>query len=209
MLGQTQMDWLKAALPASQARWKCLLNEVMMMRLAVVNQPGRGPERVPLALWRYPGQIDADVYVNLDAWDGYPSERTMLLQLIANLQIANVVVCSGDFHNCYAGVLRPDFTAPESPPVAVEILGGSVSSYGSAEYFGRDLTTVGRQIIPQANPHMAYLDLNYHVYTKIVVTPWQMQANYMAVQTVRQPVAKAFLLQRLMIPDGEPQLILS
>lgn len=208
MLGPDQMDWLTVMLPASRARWKCLLNQVMMMRLALAAQHGHETARLPLAMLRQPVQIDEDIYINLDAWDGYPHERAALIQLIAEQQITNVVVCSGDFHNCYAGVLQPDFTVPESPAVAVEVLGGSVSSHGSAEYFGRDLTTLGRQIVPQMNPHMAYLDLNYHVYTKIVVTPGQLQASYIAVQTVRQPISAAFVLQHLTIPDGEPRLIL-
>jgi alkaline phosphatase D len=207
MLGLPQRGWLQASLASSQAHWKCVLNQMMMMRLAVVNQPGAQVERLPLTALRQPVQIDQDVYVNLDAWDGYPVERAALLQWIADQRIANVVVCSGDFHNCYAGLLRPDFTNPESPVVAVEILGGSVTSYGLAEYFGRDLTALGRQIVPRVNPHIAYLELKHHVYTKVVVTPGQMQASYIAVRTVTQPVSQAFVLQRFTIPDGESRLI--
>jgi len=209
MLGQAQRDWLHTALAASRARWRCVLNQMMMMRLAVASASGTKAEGLPLAALRQPVQIDQDVYVNLDAWDGYPHERATLLQWIADQGIANVVVCSGDFHNCYAGVLKPDFTNPESPAVAVEVLGGSVTSYGATEYFGRDLTAQARQIIPRVNPHIAYLDLKYHVYTKVDVTPGHMEVSYIAARTVAQPISQTFLLQRLTIPDGEPRLIVS
>jgi alkaline phosphatase D len=156
---------------------------------------------------RSPAAIDQAVYVNLDAWDGYPSERTQLLQFIAGQALRNVVVCTGDAHNCCAGVLRPDFKNPADAPVAVEFVGGSVSSFGAAEIVGQDITELARKIVPQANPHIEYLDLKHHVYTKVVVSPGQMDVQYIAVATVAHPASGAFLLQRFIVPDGKSQLI--
>ena len=152
--------------------------------------------------------VAQDVYVNLDAWDGYPAERTALLAAIAGADIRNVVVCSGDFHNCYAGELRLDFEDSASPAVAVECVGGSVSSFGLTELVGRDLTALARQLVPRVNPHIQYLDLRYHVYTKVIVTPEYMDVRYVAVDTVTQPTSSAFLLQRFIVPNGSPRLIL-
>ena len=208
MLGDAQRGWLQAALRVSTAQWKCLLNEVMMMRLALIHQDMTSAEHLPISVLRQPAAIAEDVYVNLDAWDGYPAERTALLQFIADQGIRNVVVCTGDLHNCFAGVLRPDFQDPASPAVAVECVGGSVSSFGAAELLGRDLTTLARQLIPPMNPHVKYLDLTYHVYTKVVVTPEAMDIRYIAVNTVAQPTSPAFLLQRFIVPNGEPRLVL-
>jgi alkaline phosphatase D len=207
MLGEAQKHWLQSALQASRAQWKCLLNAVMMMRFALINQRGRGADGLPLAILRSPGAIEEDVYVNVDAWDGYPSERTQLLQFIADRALRNVIVCTGDSHNCYAGVLRPDFEAPSSPPVAVECVGGSVSSFGAAEVVGQDITALARQLVPRVNPHIAYLDLRHHVYTKVIVSRAQMDVQYIAVKTVAQPTSSAFLLQRFIVPDGDSRLI--
>jgi alkaline phosphatase D len=207
MLGGMQKSWLKSALQASTARWKCLLSENMMMRLALINQQADTAESIPLSLLHQPIAIDEDVYVNLDAWDGYPRERTELLQFIADQGILNVVVCSGDFHNCYAGVLRPEFRDTASPAVAVEFVGASVSSFGAAEIVGRDLTMLGRKLVPPINPHIAYLDLKHHVYAKVIVTPARMEVRYLAVETVSQPTSRAFLLQRFVAPDGQSRLI--
>jgi alkaline phosphatase D len=207
MLGEAQKHWLQSTLQASQAQWKCLLNPVMMMRFAVINQQGNRAERLPLSILRQPGAIDQDVYVNLDAWDGYPSERTQLLQFVADQRLRNVAVCTGDVHNCLAGVLRPDFKDSSSPAVAVEFVGASVSSFGSAEITGQDLTALGRKLVPRVNPHIAYLDLKHHVYTKVSVSPTQMDVRYIAASTVAQPASNAFLLQRFTVPDGASRLI--
>jgi alkaline phosphatase D len=208
MLGEAQRGWLQSTLQASAARWKCLLSEVMMMRLALINQRGSLGERLPLSILRQPGAIDQDVYVNLDGWDGYPNERGHLLQFIADQGLRNVVVCAGDVHNCYAGILQADFEDPASPAVGVEFVGASVSSFGSAEITGQDLTELGRRLVPHMNPHIAYVDLKHHVYTKITVTPIQMEVRYIAVRTVAQSVSRAFLLQRFVVPDGVSRVML-
>ena len=206
MLGEAQKSWLKSTLQASTARWKCLLNEVMMMRLAFSDANPPALAELPMRLLHQPALSEDGFYVNLDAWDGYPAERAELLQFITDQHIRNVVVCTGDIHNCFAGVLRPDFSDPESPPVAVEIVGGSVSSINVADALGRNLTPLARQVIPLVNPHIRYLDLKYHVYTKVTVTPEHMDVSYIAVQTVLEPVSAAFLLERFRIRDGELRL---
>jgi alkaline phosphatase D len=208
MLGEAQRHWLHTTLQASKTQWKCLLSEVMMMRLAVINPRGSLAERLPLSILRQPGAIDQDVYVNLDAWDGYPNERSYLLQFIADQGLRNVAVCTGDVHNCYAGVLRADFKDSSSPAVGVEFVGASVSSFGIAEMTGQDLTELGRRLVPRVNPHIAYLDLKYHVYTKVIVSPTQMDVRYIAVRTVAQPVSSAFLLQRFVVPNGKSRMLL-
>lgn len=208
MLGEAQRGWLQSGLRVSRAQWKCLLNQVMMMRFAVINQRESAGAQLPISILRQPVAIDEGVYVNLDAWDGYPSERAELLQFIADQGIRNVVVCTGDLHNCFAGVLRPDFEDSTSPAAAVECAGGSVSSFGTAETTGLDLTMPARRIVPRVNPHITYLDLKYHVYTKVIVTPEYMDIRYIAVDTVSQPASSAFLLQGFIIPAGESRLIL-
>jgi len=180
----------------------------MMMRLAVINQHESLGERLPLSILRQPRAIEQDVYVNLDGWDGYPNERSQLLQFIADQELRNVVICTGDVHNCYAGVLKPDFEDSASPAVGVEFVGASVSSFGIAEMTGQDLTELGRRAVPHVNPHIAYLDLKHHVYTKIIVTPVQMEVRYIAVKTVAQSISNAFLLQRFVVPAGTSRVVL-
>jgi hypothetical protein len=87
-------------------------------------------------------------------------------------------------------------------------VGASVSSFGTAELLGRDLTSLGRKLVPPVNPQIEYVDLKHHVYTKIIVGPESMDVRYMAVSAVSQPASQVFLLQRFIIPDGESRLVL-
>ncbi|UFP94298.1 alkaline phosphatase D family protein [Gloeobacter morelensis] len=219
MLGYQQRSWLKKNLLGSQARWKVLLNEMMLVRFVAfdIGADGRPTGKAPRFFSR-PRRVEGDVvseangltlYINLDAWDGYPAERTELLSFIADKQIRNVVVWTGDIHNCYAGVLKPDFTDPASPPVAVEVVGGSVSSAGVFELLGSlfDPTALAAPLLQQSNPYIEYVDLKYHVYTKAVLTRESMQVSYRAVETITETVSASFTLQSFTIPDGESQLL--
>jgi alkaline phosphatase D len=84
MLGEAQKSWLRSALQTSKAQWKCVLNEAMMMRLALSTQQLGSGERLPLNMLRQPFAVNAEIYVSVDAWDGYPSERTELLPFVAD-----------------------------------------------------------------------------------------------------------------------------
>lgn len=76
-LSIAQMDWFKAALSASTARFKIVCNSVPMTNLAdtVV------------------GQIEAN-----DRWQGYPEQRNEILNHIGSDGITGVFWISGDFH---------------------------------------------------------------------------------------------------------------
>ncbi|AGY57292.1 alkaline phosphatase D family protein [Gloeobacter kilaueensis] len=225
MLGTSQKTWLKDNLAASAARWKVILNEVMAMRFAAIDISLFGPtgqapryfdRALPIKNPRLYQGANQDLinsltlYINLDAWDGYPAERQELLQFIGDRQIKNVVFWTGDIHNCYAGLLKPDFTDPNSPTVAVEVVGGSVSSAGVYELVGGlNLTALGRLLLQATNPHILYLDLKYHVYSKAVITPDSMQVSYRAVKSIVSTTSSRFTLKSFTIPNGQPQLIVN
>lgn len=205
MLGQTQKQWLQDGLANSTRRWKFLLSEVMVQQFLLTNFD-RGSRRLTDQLFPQAREITPGLFLNLDAWDGYPAERTQLLEFIRDRNIDNVVVCTGDIHNCYAGELRPDFQNLNQPSVGVEVVTGSVSSAGIGELSGRNLNRLGNRLILGANPSMRYLDVFYHVFTKMVVTPAQVQVSYEAVRTILRPQSLAFTLQSFTIPNGESRL---
>ncbi|CAA0104545.1 Phospholipase D [BD1-7 clade bacterium] len=68
---------------------------------------------------------------NLDAWDGYPYERDLVLNEIADTASA-VVVLAGDTHNAWANNL----TDTNGNPVAVEFATAGVTSPGLESYLG-------------------------------------------------------------------------
>jgi alkaline phosphatase D len=89
-MSREQLDWLKAGLAASPARFKLVLNSV------------------PIS--NYPGAFFA---LTLDdRWQGYPAERTELLEFIEGRNIPGVLWLTGDFHMGVAG--RVSATGPGS-----------------------------------------------------------------------------------------------
>ncbi len=119
-LGSRQMSFVKRRLDKSPATWKLIANQAMIMRTV------------------YPGGD----YIGFDPWQGYPRERTELLQHIRNKKIDNVVFLTGDIHTFIAGDVRIGDNDPN--PVATEFVGGSITSQGLGEG--------GGGVVPGANP---------------------------------------------------------
>ena len=86
----------------------------------------------------YPG----GKYIGFDAWQGYPRERSELLQHIQRKKIDDVVFITGDIHTFIAGDVR--INDNDKVPVATEFVGGSITSQGLGEG--------GGGVVPGANP---------------------------------------------------------
>jgi alkaline phosphatase D len=86
-ISRAQMDWLKDALLTTEAHFKIIANSVPIVRY---NDPP----------W----------LMATDRWQGYASQRTELLDFIADSGITNVWFLSGDFHT--ASVATVDRTGP-------------------------------------------------------------------------------------------------
>jgi phosphodiesterase/alkaline phosphatase D-like protein len=111
MLGGGQLEWLLSELRASRATWKIVANQVVMAASQEGEERSSG-----------------------DSWDGYPAERSRILQTIERAGIDNVVVLTGDAHVFMNSLLADDFAGvaadPNRKPAAVEYVGGSVTSRG-------------------------------------------------------------------------------
>lgn len=121
---------------------------------------------------------------NLDAWDGYPYEREILL---AAFQGKKVVCLAGDTHNSWANTLtRIDTTTGETVAVAQEFATTSVSSPGFESYLGLDPSAVGgfEQAITILIDELSYLNAANRGYVKINFTTGAAVADYIFVDTV-------------------------
>ena len=112
MLGAAQERWLAEGLAASTARWKLLAQSTQVSSTSIETPKGR-------QTWT-------------DAWDGYPLARQRLLQGIADAKVRNAVTLGGDVHRFVAADLRVLPNDANSPIVASEFVGGSVSSRGAS-----------------------------------------------------------------------------
>jgi alkaline phosphatase D len=128
MLGAAQEAWLKDGLVRTRAKWNVIVQQTLMAQ----NDRKAGPGQ---AFWT-------------DGWDGYPAARTRLLGDIAHSKALNPLVIGGDVHCTWVADLRTDFDDPQSPVVATEFCGTSITSQGPNP---KDIAATIAE-----NPHIRY-----------------------------------------------------
>ena len=110
MLGAQQEHWLGAGLQRSRARWKLLAQQTVFAHMDQAAGPDTG-------YWS-------------DGWSGYPAARQRLVDFIAERNIANPLVLSGDIHAFLANDVHARPGDPDTPIVATEFVTTSISSPG-------------------------------------------------------------------------------
>ena len=170
-LGRPQMDFVKNTLRTSQAAWKVMANEVMIM----------------------PVELPGGAFATFDGWQGYPVEREELLGFIKTSGIKDVVFVTGDIHVFVAGDARTNLGAGE--PVAVEFVGGSITSRGLAEGEGgivpgandRNPSDVGLvDLLRSANPWADQADLAHHGYARVTATQQRFDCEFVRMATIKR-----------------------
>jgi alkaline phosphatase D len=162
MLGTAQEHWLRGQLTGSPARWNVIGQQVLMAEL----------DR----------DLDPDIRrFDMDKWDGYRVPRQRLLTFLAEARVRNPVVLSGDFHRHIVAELRPDFSRPETPPVAAEFLNTSISSNGDGRERSKRLTALLHD-----NPHLRFASaLRGYVRHDITDAVWHADMRVVDRVTVR------------------------
>jgi alkaline phosphatase D len=162
ILGAAQRDWLFAGLAAGGSAWNVIANQVGFAPLARRNNR-------------------QEVVFSLDSWDGYVADRQLVLDFLAQRQITNAVVITGDSHENSVRNVPPDFRSFDGAPVATEFLGTSISSEGD------DFPPLPTDT---DNPHRLFTD--YHRgYVGVTLDPQLWTTEFRAVESVttRVPVA--------------------
>ena len=103
ILGVAQKQWLLDQLAQSTARWKLIGQQVVFSEF-----------NVGWAAAVTGGTYAATESIFLDIWDGYPAERSAIVDFLADNEIDNVVLLTGDFHSSFA------FDVAD-PPVNVQL----------------------------------------------------------------------------------------
>jgi alkaline phosphatase D len=159
VLGEAQEAWLLNNLNRSEATWKALAQQIMVMDLD-----------------RNPGE---DYGVNTDSWAGYRVPRARLLQHIRDRRIDNVVVLTGDEHQNYAGELHIDGRNPGRTPIATEFVATSISSGGD----GSDVRGDQEEFL-RANPQLKFRN-SQRGYVLCDVTPERWQTEFKVLDQVQ------------------------
>jgi alkaline phosphatase D len=154
LLGSEQEAWLGEQLDGSTATWRIICQQVVM---------GQIPE-----------------LINVDAWDGYPAARQRFFDLLAEKEVGDVVVLTGDIHTSFAFDLAPAPLDPErydpatgKGALAVELVTPGVTSPGMTKELA-----AGFEPLLLSNPHIKYTNLWRRGYIIVDVTQERVQGAW-------------------------------
>jgi alkaline phosphatase D len=155
MLGQTQRDWLLQNVTGSTSLWKVWGNEVF---------------QAPLRLT----QTRRSVYIILDAWDGYVSERAYIVRQFKQANVRNLVVLTGDLHTSLASYLKLNYAIDplnlyQPNMVGVEFMTPAITSANLKQLIGNlgAVVDLGEVIVRITNPHIRYFDGEHWGYSTV------------------------------------------
>lgn len=177
MLGQRQEAWLYDGLHSSNARWNILGENVMMVPLLQRTESGEA------AFWT-------------DNWNGYPANRDRVLQTIQESGVSNPVLLAGDIHSFWANDIKLDFEDPNSPTIATEFVGSSITS--NRPPYDLFLTYL------KDNPHVKYFDSRVCGYAMVELTKEQMTTHFRAISDRTDPNATVSTLKTFVVENGRP-----
>jgi alkaline phosphatase D len=177
LLGDTQERWLTRGVDQSPSRWNVLAQQISFSRIPDPTQPTFHP---------------------MDPWSGYPAARDRLLAWIAGRQQKNIVVLTGDIHASFVMNVTRDALQPETPTVATEFIGTSISSGGDGADRWRQL----------ANYETAVPNMRWHSarrgYVRCELSPDRWTTDYRMVPYVRRPGAPVETAATFVVEHGKP-----
>lgn len=166
LLGAKQRGWLQRGLITSTATWNVLAQQVMMGLVELA----KGTEGDPL--------------YSMDQWPGAAYERIALLRYLAEREVPNPVVLTGDIHSNWVNDLRVDDRDQKTPVVATEFVGTSISSGGNGLAKPKTLDA-----LTAANPFVRFHTTERgYVRCEVTATAWR--SDYVAVEDVLKPGGK-------------------
>ncbi|MGC1272845.1 MAG: alkaline phosphatase D family protein [Planctomycetaceae bacterium] len=176
LLGEAQEKWLTDGLAASKATWNVLAQQVMFAPV------DRDPEEA--------------VKRSMDQWPGYEANRRRLLNFFDEAAVSNPVVITGDIHSNWANDLH--LGDAESPVVATEYVGTSISSSGNGSR-GEEYAA-GMQA---DNPFVKFFN-GERGYVQCELSHDLWQSAYQVVEDVTQPGAPLVTRARFATEAGKP-----
>lgn len=175
LLGAEQERWLDDGLAHSKAKWNVIAQQTLMAPAA--SNSGKG-----LVHWT-------------DGWDGYPAARARLMASIAARKPANPVVISGDVHASYVANLHAQPERGDSPVIATEFCGASITSQGPDAKHVQNLLN--------ANPHVRFGNGSMRGYVLVNASRDKLETAYRVVDTVKRKDMKLSTLASFTVESGK------
>src|SRR5215470_6226461 len=134
----------------------------------------------------------------MDKWDGYVQARQRLVNHIAESKLDNVVILSGDNHNNWVLDVKRDPNVEQSPVVASEFVGTSLTSGGD----GNDIAPEFAGVLSK-NPQVKFHN-SQRGYVRCSIIFRQMISDYRIVPYVTKPGAPIETRASFVVEAGHP-----
>jgi alkaline phosphatase D len=178
LLGARQREWLQKSLADSPATWNVMAQQVMM---ALVDRAAG----------------DAHSY-SMDQWPSAAHERMELVRFMQERKVANPVVLTGDIHSNWVNELRVDDRKADTPVIATEFVGTSISSGGNGPE-----TVPGLDKLLAENPCVRFHN-RQRGYVRCTVTPKSWRSDYLMVDDVTKPGGSVNNRASFVVEAGHP-----
>ncbi|QGK71469.1 alkaline phosphatase [Allosaccharopolyspora coralli] len=176
--GPEQEKWITDGFGSSEAKWDVLGQQVIFSKIDLT-----------------PGKEEG---YNMDAWDGYVANRDRIASAMADSNVQNGVVLTGDVHRHWAAEILRTHDDAESTPAGVEFVSTSVSSGGDGD-------DDGKEDVLKENPHVKF-HRNRRGYIRTKFTASELRADYRVLPSVTKKDAKASTAASFVVEDGTPRL---
>jgi alkaline phosphatase D len=180
LLGDAQERWLADGLAASPAEWQVIAQQVMVAPFVATAQE--------------------QVVRSMDQWSGYPEAQRRLVETLGERAPGRAVVITGDIHSSWTNDLRADFERPETPVLATEFVGTSITSggNGSAGFVGAQADQLRAR-----NPHIQWHNARRgYVHCTVDRSAWT--TRYRTVPYVDRPGAPVETAATFRVERGRP-----
>lgn len=179
LLGSRQRNWLQSGLISSDSTWNILAQQVMMGMVGFTQKEG------PLAY-------------SMDQWPGCAYERMGLMKFLEERRVPNPVVLTGDIHSNWVNNLRVDDRNTETPVIATEFVGTSISSGGNGVQKRK-----GHAELLSNNPCVQFQN-SERGYVRCTVSPQKWTSEYMVVDDVTKPGGHVSPRAAFVVEAGTP-----
>lgn len=206
LMGTEQVQWLQGQMAASTATWQVLGQQVLMARMEFpltilqalnpsdtsaqaqiagqkaitdyLTAKGKQAQGYPLTALETALLAQPKLGYNLDAWDGYPAAREILLSTAAALN-KRLVVLAGDTHNAW----HSDLTLLSGQKVGEEFATSSVSSPGLEAYLSLPPAQI-KAIFEGVVKDLKWMDASRRGYLKLTVSSTQVHGEWFFIDTI-------------------------
>ena len=206
LLGVEQVQWLQTQMASSTATWQILGQQVLMARIEFpltilqalnpsdtsaqaqiagqkaitdyLTAKAKQAQSYPLTAIESALLSQPKLGYNLDAWDGYPAAREIVLATAAQLK-KRLLVLAGDTHNAW----HSDLTLMSGQKVGEEFATSSVSSPGLEAYLSLPPAQV-KAIFEGVVKDLKWMDSSRRGYLKLTVNANQVQGEWFFIDTI-------------------------